>query len=257
MKRLCSQGSLCLLKKIYLQLKSWDDLIELLPELRQHKVFETETLDELEKEIHEKRLQAATGRVDSLHQCWSTIPTSLQQEPHFTYLYASGLKRLGAENEAESVLRNALKSAWDPQLVRLYGLIAGEDLMVQLNQLESWLGEYGKHPELLLALGRLSIRNQLWGKAQAYLEASNGFEPRAETFCELGKLLQNLEEFEKANECFYKGLELSVGGDCIHSHDGTITHNPFAAHHPDQIAQSAHSELADYSDGAANSNASE
>jgi uncharacterized protein HemY len=121
--------------------------------------------------------------------------------------------------------------------------------MVQLNQLELWLGEYGKHPELLLALGRLSIRNQLWGKAQAYLEASNGIEPRAETYCELGKLLRGLEEFEKANSCFYKGLQLSVGGECIHAYDGTITHNPFAAH-PDHPKQS-------HSAGAANSNASE
>jgi len=252
-----------LLKKIYLQLKSWDDLMELLPELRQQKVFEAALLDNLEKEIHENRLLAAAERIETLHQCWSTIPTTLQKEPHFVYLYASRLKQLGVEDEVESVLRNALKSVWDPQLVRLYGLIAGEDLMVQLNQLESWLGEYGKHPELLLALGRLSIRNQLWGKAQAYLEASNGIEARAETYCELGKLLQGLDEFEKANDCFHRGLQLSIGGECIQSYDGTITHNPFAAHHhkqPDQSGQSdqpLESGPSDHSVGAASSNASE
>lgn len=219
---------LYLLKKIYLQLKSWDDLMELLPELRQQKVFKTEALDILEKKIHQNRLQAAAERIDSLHQCWSTIPETIRQNAHFIHLYGSKLKGLGAEHEVEVLLRSALKSAWDPDLVRLYGQISGEDLMLQLNQLESWLGEYGKHPELLLALGRVSMRNQLWGKAQAYLEASNGIEPRAETYCELGKLLQNLEEFEKANRCFHNGLELSVGGECIQAYDGTATHNPFA-----------------------------
>ncbi|MCW8982612.1 MAG: heme biosynthesis protein HemY, partial [Gammaproteobacteria bacterium] len=49
---------LYLLKKIYLQLKSWDDLVELLPALRQHKVFEVEALDELERKTHENRLLA-------------------------------------------------------------------------------------------------------------------------------------------------------------------------------------------------------
>ncbi|MDH3355176.1 MAG: heme biosynthesis protein HemY [Chromatiales bacterium] len=251
---------LYLLKKIYLQLKSWDDLMELLPELRQQKVFESDVLNNLEKRIHEERLQASADRVDSLHKCWSTIPTTLQQEPHFIYLYTSMLKNLGAEHEVENILRGTLKSIWDPKLIRLYGLTAGEDLMVQLNQLESWLGDYDKHPELLLALGRLSLRNQLWGKAQAYLEASNGIEERAETYCELGKLLQNLEEFEKANQCFHKGLQLSVGGECIQSYDGTITHNPFAApSHSERAIQPepADHSAADYSEGAASSKASE
>ncbi|HEA25886.1 MAG TPA: heme biosynthesis protein HemY [Ectothiorhodospiraceae bacterium] len=245
---------LYLLKRIYLQLKSWDDLMELLPELRQQKVFETEVLDALEKQIHQNRLQAAAERVDSLHQCWSTIPEKVRQQPQFIHLYASQLKNLGAEHEAEVLLRDALKANWDPELVRLYGRIAGEDLMVQLNQLELWLGEYGKHPELLLALGRVSMRNQLWGKAQAYLEASNGIEPRAETYCELGKLLHNLEEFEKANECFHSGLELSVGGECIQAYDGTITHNPFAAH-PTRLEPSDH--ISDHLDEGAASKASE
>lgn len=221
---------LYLLKKIYMQLNSWDDLVELLPQLRQQKVFDTEHLDALEKQIHQHRLLAANGRTDSLHQCWSTIPEAIRQDPQFIRAYASMLKKLGAEHEVEELLRDTLKSSWEPKLVRLYGLTAGDDSMLQLNQLESWLGEYGKHPELLLALGRVSIRNQLWGKAQAYLEASNGVEERAETYCELGKLLHGLEEYEKANRCFYKGLELSVGSECIQSYDGTITHNPFAAH---------------------------
>ncbi|NOR52276.1 MAG: heme biosynthesis protein HemY [Gammaproteobacteria bacterium] len=230
---------LYLLKKIYQQLKSWDDLVELLPELRQHKVFETEALDRLEKQIHQNRLQVAAERVDSLHQCWSSIPESIRQKSPFIYLYASKLKKHGAEHEVEEVLRNALKSAWDPELVRLYGQTTGDDLMLQLNQLELWLGEYGKHPELLLALGRVSIRNQLWGKARAFLEASIGIEPRAESLCELGQLLHNLEEFEKANECFHRGLELAVGSECVHSYNRTITHSPFTAQadQPDQLDQ--------------------
>ena len=243
---------LSLLKKIYLQLKSWDDLMALLPKLRQQKVFSTDELDTLEKQVHQNRLEAAADRVDSLHQCWSSIPESVRQQPQFIRLYASKLQRLGAEHEVALLLSDALKLAWDPELVRLYGRVVSDDLMAQLNQLERWLDEYDKHPELLLALGRIAMRSQLWGKAQAYLEASNGIEPRAETYYELGKLLYNLEEFNKANSCFQKGLELSVGDECIQAYDGSITHNPFATSlHHEQTGR------LDHLDGAASSKASE
>ena len=103
---------LYLLKKIYLQLKSWDDLMALLPELRQQKVFKAEVLDELEKQVHQNRLQATADRADALHKCWSTIPESIRQQPPFIHLYATKLQSIGAEHEVETLLRHALKSAW-------------------------------------------------------------------------------------------------------------------------------------------------
>ncbi len=229
---------LYLLKKIYLQLSSWDDLVALLPQLRKHKIFDPEDLDALEKQVHHQRLLAAAARNDSLHLCWSTTPKPLRQDPSFIHLYASMLKKLGAEHEVEALLRGVLNSSWDPELVRLYGLTAGDDLMLQLNRLESWLGEYGQHPELLLALGRVSIRNRLWGKAQAYLEASNGVDERAETYCELGRLLQGLAEHEKANHCFRRGLDLAVGDQSIQPYDATIALNPPVVEPPESSNES-------------------
>lgn len=66
---------------------------------------------------------------------------------------------------------------------------------------------------LLLALGRLSLRNRLWGKARSYLEASIGASPRSAAYGELGRLLEQLGEQEAAREHYRKGLELLVPVD--------------------------------------------
>ena len=64
-------------------------------------------------------------------------------------------------------------------------------------------------PVLLLCLGRLSLRNRLFGKARDYLQSSLQIEPRSETYRELGQLLEQLNETQAALDCYRKGLALS------------------------------------------------
>ena len=63
---------------------------------------------------------------------------------------------------------------------------------------------------LLLTLGRLCVRNRLWGKARIYFESSIGVEPRAETYFELANLLDELGEFGPAREQYRTGLAKAV-----------------------------------------------
>ncbi len=205
---------LYLLKKCCEQLKSWDDLVELLPRLHQQKVFNTEQLNQLEEKVYFEILIAADDRIDHLHQAWNRIPQQLRQQPKFLGKYASELASLGAVSESETILRNHLKNNWSPDLIRLYGLVSGDDLMLQLNAAEQWLKEYHRHPELNLALGRIALKNKLWGKAKGYLEMSISAEPREESYCELGNLLEFMNEDEAAADCFAKGLRLAAKGKC-------------------------------------------
>jgi HemY protein len=202
---------LYLLKKLYQQLQSWDDLLDLLPELRRHKVLDADNLARLEQRIHGMRLANAGNSVERLHQCWQEVPKTLQQTPELILSYAERLKQLGAGSEAEAILHDTLRKRWEPQLMRLYGLVCGDDPNRQLATAEQWLKEHEHHPELLLACGRLCLRSKLWGKARSYLEASLGMEARAETCYELGNLLHQLGEKERAAEYFRQGLAITSG----------------------------------------------
>ena len=67
----------------------------------------------------------------------------------------------------------------------------------QLQRAERWLEGRPLDAVLLMALGRLSLRNQLWGKARDYFERSLKLVPDTEVFAELARLLQNLHEPER------------------------------------------------------------
>jgi len=230
-----------LLKKLYEKLEDWDSLYDLLVELRKGNVLDEKALLALEFQVHHNRLLAC-NELEQLEQCWQAIPKRLRQSPQLLHDYARRLMRLGDEQKAEAQLNEYLKREWDPLLIRLFGLVQGADPGRQLATAEHWLGEYGQHADLLLTLGRLNLRNQLWGKARSYLEASLGIKPQAETCCELGTLLQQLGEKEKAAGYFRQGLELASGAECIRivvpkQHEGRLA--PAAPGQPVVAAEAA------------------
>jgi HemY protein len=125
--------------------------------------------------------------------------------------YVRGLLALGGGDTAENLVRETLRRQWDAELVRLYGLADSKNAAQQLATAEEWLKRHQRHPLLLLTLGRLAMRAQLWGKARAYLEASAGMEARAETYRMLGELLERMEEETLARDYYHKGLALVTG----------------------------------------------
>ena len=148
-------------------------------------------------------------RRDRLHKAWKGLSEARRREPDIVAMYATSLSAAGAESEAEKVLLRQLKKDWSPQLVRLYGLVRGEDVYKQLIIAEGWLKERPNDGELLLCAGRLALRNQLWGKARDYFQASHKLLQTPETCAELGRLLAALGEHAQSNGYFQRGLLLS------------------------------------------------
>src|SRR5690606_30571788 len=64
-------------------------------------------------------------------------------------------------------------------------------------------------------LGRLSLRNQLWGKAKLYLEQSLAISPSAEGYAELGRLHEYLGDFIMGESCYKQGIMALVGQDFV------------------------------------------
>ena len=81
----------------------------------------------------------------------------------------------------------------------------------QLKRAEEWLPAHPQDGTVLLAAARLCMRNELWGKARSYLEASLALAPRADAYQLYGKLLEQLGERERAADAFRTGLALATG----------------------------------------------
>jgi HemY protein len=207
-----------LLARLYAELEDWERLGELLPELRRRKVFDANRLERLERATAFGRIERAGADSEALQAVWDSLPKSIRGDGAVLHAFVEQLIRAGEHALAERRLRQHLGREWDETLAHDYGRVQLDDPGRQLEQAENWLHNHGRSPMLLLTLGRLCVRNQLWGKARIYFESSIGVEPRAETYFELANLLDELGEFGPAREQYRAGL-----AKAIESGDATAT----------------------------------
>ncbi len=199
-----------LLYKLYYALEEWENLQELLPHLKKNKVLTDSDYTKLEKEIYFALLSTQTLSAQRLIDIWRRAPSKIRQEKEAILLYCQNLLSHREGEEVEVLLRDAIKHNWDNDLITVYGIVKGPNPQQQLQTAESWLEGQPNNSVLLLALGRLSLKAQLWGKARKYLEASITFSPSVEGYRELGALLENLGEAEQSVDCYRKGLSIAT-----------------------------------------------
>ncbi|MGB5639344.1 MAG: heme biosynthesis HemY N-terminal domain-containing protein [Sedimenticolaceae bacterium] len=227
-----------LLRRLYEQLGDWEHLRELLPELRRRKVEDEADLQRLEMRTHRALLEQAFLARDQhrLEMAWADVPRGLRTEPQLLGDYAGYLLETDHDDKAEQLLREALRKRWDTGLVETYGLLETTEPGKQLSHMERLLADHPDDPTLLLTLGRLSLRAQLWGKARGYLEACIGRNGPAPAYRELGQLLERLHEPGKAIEIYRRGLSGVGGPDPValpHDIGKTKVNRPMLGGQPD------------------------
>jgi len=197
-----------LLRRLYEQLGDWEHLRELIPELRRRKIESADDLQLLERKTYRALLEQAFLAKDpyQLGQVWASVPKSLRTDPDVVSDYAGYLQEKGEDKDAEKLLRDALKQGWNVQLVELYGLIECPEPGKHLSRLEKFLKEHPDDPTLLLTLGRLSLRAQLWGKARGYLEACVNRNGPIDAYRELARLLEHMGEDDNALQIYRQAL---------------------------------------------------
>jgi HemY protein len=192
------------------RLADWQGLEALMPRLRARKALDAEALLALEVRIAQAQLAGAADAV-ALADVWQALSRELRRHPAVLEAYAANALRLGAADQAEPVVRRALKSTWIPSLVAAYGRLDTSNPSAQLATAEKWLNERPEDSVLLLTCGRLCLRAQLWGKARSYLETSLAIRPHPETWQIYGELLVKLGESGAASEAFRQGLAAASG----------------------------------------------
>lgn len=206
---------LSLRQQVCVALKDWKSLKALLPKLEKNHIGTVDSRRQLEFSLYREQFQEAQEKSYTLSlsqqktllkKLWSELPAHLQQEQWFLTYYASQLMTLGEHDEAEKVLARGLKTQWHGQWLDLYGLLICEDRVKPLKTAETWLTKHNNSSHLLLALGRLCMRNQQWGRAVSFLQKSLHLQKRPETFAELARALEYMGEHGKSHRCYKDGL---------------------------------------------------
>lgn len=203
-------GLLNMLLNLHRDQQDWQALHALIPRFKKARILSADEQAALERDIYQG-LIAATTNTQALYSLWQTVPKANKQDRILEYRYIQQLLNLGDDKTAEPILRKLLKKHYDDDLINLFAHTKTDDAAVQLQYAERWLDHKGNNPALLLALGRIALRCELWGKAREYFEKSLKLKPSPEAYAELARLLGNLGEHQTSNALFQQGLLHSAG----------------------------------------------
>jgi len=199
--------ALNLLGRLYYRLEDWTQLEALLPRLAKYGRIDADLLDKWAVRVHRENIGRAAD-ADTLLAAWGSVPKNLRNDSSLLEAWFGGLIRTGQHDKAEKEIAAELKRQWRPALVRLFGMIDGNDPGKQLSRAEDWLKTHPDDPDLLLAAARLCLKNELWGKARSYLDTAISIRPSPEAYEEFGRLLNQLGESDAAAEAYRSGLSL-------------------------------------------------
>jgi len=188
----------------------WDEVARLARQLRKYNALSQEQAAPLIRRAAIEQLREAEGDLPALQRVWQGLPADDRKDPGFLERALPYLIGAGDESLAHGAIEAALAQDWEPELAALYGRCKSEDLRIQLAAAEKWLVEHPDDAGLLLTLGRLCLRGQLWGKAQSYFEASLSVAPSRAAHLELARLAELLERDEDAHIHFREAASLGA-----------------------------------------------
>jgi HemY protein len=209
-----------LLWQVYVALQDWAELERLLPTLVRYKIVGGDELQDLKLLLYRYKLESAALPVpgatstaeERLVAAWKSLPKEPKRDAEILLLYVDLLIATGNTKDAEPLVRKALKKHWDSRLITRYGTLKFEDPQRQLLEAEGWLQERPNNTDLLLALGRLSLRNRLWGKAKDYFHSSLAMQGTPEAYAELARLSAHMGDLKQSADYSQKGLMLAAEG---------------------------------------------
>ena len=216
-------GVFRLLKEVYIKLQEWQKLDELVPVLEKRKIIDAVDAETIRKRVFVKQLDgviehsesqsgvdgsADSTQFDMLSKMWKKSPAKYREDEKIVKHYIELLVKLGAKIDAAKALEIALSKNWSNSLIIKFAEMDYDSNQAQLLVAENWLKARPANSPLLLSLGRICMRNKLWGKAREYYQASIRISPSAEAYGELARLLKNLGDDTQSEDCFQQYRDL-------------------------------------------------
>jgi HemY protein len=190
-------------------LRNWDEVLATVASLAKLGGLGTTEAASARRAAHLGNLNRKAQDALALAAYWKQLPAEMRVDSAVAATAARYHLALGGNAEAQAIIEQALEREWSASLVALYGEAAGADALPQIERAENWLREHARDPALLLALGKLCMRQGLWGKAQSYIEASLALEPTHDGHMTLAALMEQIGKPQEAVLHFRRSAELA------------------------------------------------
>jgi len=191
------------------QARNWEHALPLIDQLERRGVFDAIQAGQLRRHAHAENLQRQALDRRALEECWQKIPTRQKRDAKVAAAAAQCFTALGGCAQANQIIEQALGAEWNSELVAHYAECAGTEVVRQIERAENWLKTNPRDAVLLLVLGKLCTQQQLWGKAQSYLEASLSVEPTYSAHLALAQLQERLGNPDAERRHYRESLRLA------------------------------------------------
>ncbi|CAG0124264.1 Protein HemY [Rhodocyclaceae bacterium] len=202
-------GALHLELKAQQQACNWDAVLDIVSQLEKRSAIDVTAAAQMRQQAWLEKIRAQRMDAAQLQAVWRSIPGDFKRRAKIAASAARAFIHLGDCASAQQLLTESLDAQWDSELVTLYGDCRGNNIVAQIEQAERWLKQHTADAGLLLTLGKLCLHQQLWGKAQSYLEASISVAPSRAAYTALGQLMEKLQKPDEAFKHYQKAMELA------------------------------------------------
>lgn len=192
--------------------RNWDQALALVTQLEKRESIEPAQAELLKLNAHLENLKRKAHDAVALRDYWEKIPAADRLAGKMALAGALAFLQFGEGEKAQEIIVQSLSKRWDSELVQLFGTCTSAETLKQIERAEKWLPAHPDDAALLLALGRLCARQELWGKAQSYLEASLSLAPSNDAHVALAQLLEKIGRPDEACHHYRQGLELVLRG---------------------------------------------
>jgi HemY protein len=192
------------------QLRNWEQVLTLTEELRKRNAFDTTQAEQVRRHALAESLKRRLLDSRALQETWNRVPAADRTDRRIAAAAAQCFVALGGGAQAHRIIEQALEAEWDSELARLYGESGAGDTVARIERAEGWLRSHPRDAALLLTLGRLCAEQELWGKAQSYLDASIAIEPTYTAHLAAARLQETLGNAEAARQHHRAALDLAL-----------------------------------------------
>ena len=195
---------------------AWSDVLQTLGPLKRTGLMPAAAAEEIRLNAEVELMKSRPAQRDSLLEAWRKLDTVVRYQPVLVDALAVRLISIGLGDDAAGVLEETIDrladEEWDGNLAALYAEAKAESTTTQIERAEGWLLRHPRDAALLAALGKLCMRQALWGKAQSYLEASVALLPSLDAHMTLARLMEQVGKPQDAMRHIKRSAELAKLG---------------------------------------------
>jgi HemY protein len=182
--------------------KAWDDVLATLTPLARSGLLPAAAAQQIRLNAQMNLIKSKPANREIIVAAWQNLDSTSRYDAAMAVTVAKRLAGLGFGDDARRIVEETIdkrgSEGWDSALVAVYADCKGESTLAQIERAEKWLKQHARDAVLLATLGKLCMRQALWGKAQSYLEASVALTPTLDAHMTLARLMEQMGKRDEA-----------------------------------------------------------